>query len=1135
MEVLNMVQKNYKRALACLLTLAMTLTNVGTDLSVAFAAKEQAQALFQLDGGDLQAAIRDAEASGEAIDGASLQMTGSAALEDSYKELLGGNGASVYELDAEVDDSGAPDGTALQIYYNADTDSVIFLFINDSENPVEFRANVDGYETARVIVDAASADDEDADADTPVSSAGGSASAGNGSASAENGGASAGNSSSAGNAADNGQTPADGPDTETGTGETDSSNVVIEIDGTENSDVEDESNETGSPDVEIKVEETESDETETPDTDTGSGETETPDTDTGSDEDETPDAETGSDDTENSEIEIETDETPSADADTEAGTDDTEDVEVKVEGDETESPAAGTDETDSSDPEHGVSDTDVSGVGSDAGSSDHSDGSTSDDSASDDSASDDSASNNSSSDGGAEGGLDDGFQTASISRNAVPLVMAYEDGQILDEEILDEDILNEDILDEDEILDEDGAVYRGELDGKVYGTITLAYGASARAFVTKAAEITQIPEEDGYRISYTVTPDGQAKLSHETKSVEGGGTASFQVKPAAGYEIAEVRANGVELEPEEIATPSGSSDRIAYQIPDVWADQDVEILVSPVENPDYPAFFHEETVGDVTITISAETGILPAGVSAQIREVTQQVETAVKEKDQDENGEQNIAAVLAYDITLFDKNGVELDNSWSENGGVRVSFTGAKIAEESQNVDEVKVSHLDLGEASVEDGITAEDIQDMEQVGLAKDVSDGRTIDTIGFTAEHFSVYTVTFQFYGGAKHRVEFHVVDVNGYSITNAYDDDIKANETYYTLYGKRKMQFDEDFISDEVIPGVKPIITGENGELYFFKEAREYAQDGKIITHIQYNQDKSTKKYIIRCRYEGMNEWHNLDTSNMKIYLIYGTADAKSKYERGESKWKVDPPLAIEKTTDGIIVKSEVNVDPDYNYIHITIPEDFEGDEININLTEALLETWEGNFYIPAKESAATKIDIQNLSGKTFGYLDGSMEIGTYQAVKPYEEGKDPTYSFENKEGYVTTAKCFDGYVPYYRYSIGRVGNTALCFLYGRTATEPDLLDSAVDAQLKLMGYEKGIEDLSQYYLDFCNSKYGTSHTKLEEFEAIQLCSTIFDGDPGSEYIKESNGEVAELGYNLLYNAVIGIKSKDDYEDV
>lgn len=69
MEVLNMVQKNYKRALACLLTLAMTLTNVGTDLSVAFAAKEQAQALFQLDGGDLQAAIRDAEASGEPLTG----------------------------------------------------------------------------------------------------------------------------------------------------------------------------------------------------------------------------------------------------------------------------------------------------------------------------------------------------------------------------------------------------------------------------------------------------------------------------------------------------------------------------------------------------------------------------------------------------------------------------------------------------------------------------------------------------------------------------------------------------------------------------------------------------------------------------------------------------------------------------------------------------------------------------------------------------------------------------------------------------------------------------------------------------------------------------------------------------------
>ncbi|HIT62984.1 MAG TPA: InlB B-repeat-containing protein, partial [Candidatus Ventrimonas merdavium] len=196
MEVLKKVQRNYRRALACLLTIAMTLTNVGTNLSVAFAAKEQAQALFLLDGGELQAAIQDALASEDPFDYASLQLTaGSASLKNSYKKLLGGNGASVYRLDAEIDDSYAPGGTALQMFYNADAESVIFLFINESDTSVVFRANVDGYETARITVSANSANvenEEDLDDSYDESAVYGDGSA-------------------AGNTAEDGKIPGEGP------------------------------------------------------------------------------------------------------------------------------------------------------------------------------------------------------------------------------------------------------------------------------------------------------------------------------------------------------------------------------------------------------------------------------------------------------------------------------------------------------------------------------------------------------------------------------------------------------------------------------------------------------------------------------------------------------------------------------------------------------------------------------------------------------------------------------------------------------------------------------------------------------------------------------------------------------------
>ena len=165
MSMLKELRRNYKRIVAFMLTVAMTFTNIGSNLSVAFAAGETEEALFMLNGNDLQSAIQDAVEGGEVFDFNSLELTAkSTSLKNSYQKLLGTKSGDVYALDVEIDDSYAPDSTSMEAFYNAGTEDVVFLFINESDMVVTFRANVDGYETNRVTINPNAANVED-DAD----------------------------------------------------------------------------------------------------------------------------------------------------------------------------------------------------------------------------------------------------------------------------------------------------------------------------------------------------------------------------------------------------------------------------------------------------------------------------------------------------------------------------------------------------------------------------------------------------------------------------------------------------------------------------------------------------------------------------------------------------------------------------------------------------------------------------------------------------------------------------------------------------------------------------------------------------------------------------------------------------------
>ena len=160
----KVIRHEYKRIVAFMLTVAMVVTNFGTNLTVAFAAGEETSSLFLLDSSELEDAISTALESGDVFDFSSLELKAKQkSLKTSYEKLIGSKAGKVYQLDVDVDNSYASENTDLQVFYNAGTDSVVFLFINESDMAVTFRANVSGYETARVTVNPNTSNIEDAE------------------------------------------------------------------------------------------------------------------------------------------------------------------------------------------------------------------------------------------------------------------------------------------------------------------------------------------------------------------------------------------------------------------------------------------------------------------------------------------------------------------------------------------------------------------------------------------------------------------------------------------------------------------------------------------------------------------------------------------------------------------------------------------------------------------------------------------------------------------------------------------------------------------------------------------------------------------------------------------------------------
>lgn len=718
----KMLRHEYKRIVAFMLTVAMVVTNFGTNLTVAFAAGEEESSLFLLNSSELEDAISAALESGDVFDFSSLELKAKQkSLKTSYEKLIGSKAGKVYQLDVDVDSTYATENTDLQVFYNAGTDSVVFLFINQSDMAVTFRANVSGYETARVTVNPNTTNIEDAEGVE--------------------------------NAEDySGTTMVDDekkpqaevvkPEDETSESESASDETEADVTESENASENGEAEETTGAEGTAETETSAAEETE--------AETE-------------PETEAEAPAAEEAEEEIElTPEEGSASASISAKKVFRVSTSAEAAG---EAPAADAEEeTEAEEPEK-ETEAPVETTAEETVADDSTEETIADETQADETTAADET----------DGELTDETEAPTEDVTAPDETNGEEPADNGGSENIGFD-------NDEQFLEDDSIELAGELNGKAYNTVTIWGSANARAYVVKAEDLTgEAAVEGQYSVDYSVDPVGAATIKG-AHTVNEGETLYFAVDPQVGYEITEVTANGEPLEEADAADVASASNLEQHE--HVYAveavTEDLEIVASLEETAPHPGFEESVTVNGVTITATAEEGILPEGTTLSVEEVTEQVQAAVKEKVEGENEGTTVTDVIAYDINLM-LDGKKLNNTWGEDHYVTVNFSGNRIEEASKEADQVQVAALETSEkeiveaafggteeVSVIDNVTADDLSlEVQKVDAqdAVDVSGDASISELSVEARHFTVYTVTFtsSYYGDKKIKVKTYNVDTD------------------------------------------------------------------------------------------------------------------------------------------------------------------------------------------------------------------------------------------------------------------------------------------------------------------------------------------------------------------------------------
>ena len=846
-----------KRTMALILAFMMTFINAVNNVSIALAEVNpngdqqilsSDAVIFELDAQEVRELARTAaDKASDSNASAMYQFLGESDTAEQYRNLFSG---SVREITPAYDTNN--DDVELKVFIKGN-EKVIFLFINDTEELHECTVSLNGYMTDPVFVEpyANLIVEEKAPAPeaAPAPSAGG--------AGGNSGGGSGSDNAGPAETTDETVTEVDTEDkSETNGEEADATDdETVTTDDTKPAEGE-EVQENEAADKEASDDSDQAKDAETGDSNKASDESGA--ADEGNTAGDNASAEEGNTADDNAS----TDEGNEADDNTSTDESNTADDNTSTDEGNTADDNASTDEGNAADDNASA---DEGNAADDQTSSDEGDAAVENTSSDEDNAADDASADegNTADDEAAsneaDGSSDSGAQ-ASIISNDLPRVTSsielLDDGEaedvvdsdesheedIVEETIIDEDIISEDILDEEE----NDTVSLGVIDCSVYDPVAVD-GAGVAAVVVSLADLDQIEaieEVVYYGVVYHVDNYGAAVVNG-VNEIEAGKDLTFVVKPQKGYTVDSVFVNGEEVDSE--------SD---YRYVVEAVSEDIEVEVATTETSSHPAFNPDPiTIGDVTITVSAEPGVIPEGTELVAEAVTAEKQAEIEEKVTEEaaKNSEEVVEVLSYNIDLFYQ-GEKL--TWNE-GSVLVEFSGAKIEEKAAEADVVDIVHVDTDAA---------DEIELNTVAT-EDVSGEEQIEAVGFDAKHFSTYTVTFKKIRGGDFKLNVVQLDENGNKISSDKKELTITEWDYeYSFIGK--------YIDDDTL-AKKMAING-----YDFVEA---TTKGKLNNKGQriYWLLNSGKNFY---RYDGFD--YSWIDSNSTVYFWYKEKSVQLTHKSGNT---------------------------------------------------------------------------------------------------------------------------------------------------------------------------------------------------------------------------------------------------------
>ena len=303
---------------------------------------------------------------------------------------------------------------------------------------------------------------------------------------------------------------------------------------------------------------------------------------------------------------------------------------------------------------------------------------------------------------------------------------------------------------------------------------------------------------------------------------------------------------------------------ISEETTEATEEASTEKAEETTQSPAYDGKYEDSTV---TISVSAEAGIVPEGAELSVtpivktditddmsdedkvkaEEVNAQYDLTEKKLAEDsEANEETMEGFLAYDIS-FIVDGEEVE----PNGDVKVvmDFKEAAVPEGVSEDAIVAVKHLKEDETA-EDGVVVEDMAKKADI----QTTDKAEVEKVELTSDSFSTYTITWQTW----YSLTIHIVDKNGDPIGNgSYTIDEQLAEDLCSTtglnleeYGTKSPWCPEGYYL--IVARLDDVDGTDAGKVYYYDDQWKYS-------------DETTKPNDYRIWTGNSNRRH--------VYLIYG----------------------------------------------------------------------------------------------------------------------------------------------------------------------------------------------------------------------------------------------------------------------